>query len=41
MNVEKWQKAVHNDPKDCLTWCKQLQVVPDLLSGVPGRVRPL
>ncbi|TMW39306.1 hypothetical protein DOY81_015614, partial [Sarcophaga bullata] len=29
-DVEKWQKAVHNDPKEFLNMCKQLQVVPDL-----------
>lgn len=29
---EKWQKAVHNDPKEFLNMCRQFQVVPDLWS---------
>ena len=29
-DIEKWQKAVHDDPKELLNMCKQLKVVPDL-----------
>lgn len=29
-DIEKWQKAVHDEPKEFLNMCKQLQVVPDL-----------